>query len=406
MNPIIYNSLRRNSLSSDYGLYFPYRTIYLWVVTLLITLLITFSPNAFALQQDGSMQPPAESTVDMEIFIHGGCPICEEAMKFIDRLKAEHPDLRIAVADIAIDQVAKDRLNRLVQEKGKKNVSTPTFYLKDIIIIGWIDEKTTGAKLKDLLLSTSKKGELSVKLNSGAVDLPWVGKVNVHRVGIFLFSFLVGLIDGFNPCAMWALLFILSMLINLRDRKKMLIIGGTFIFVGGAIYYAFMAAWLEVFLLIGLSKTVQIVLGIVALIVGLISIKDFIFLKRGISLSIPDSVKPKLYDRARRVITANNLLAAIIAVATLSILVNIVELLCTAGLPAIYTEILATYQLQRWQYYGYLLVYIAAYIFDDTLMLILIVITLDRWKLQERGGKWLKLINGLVMILLGVVLLR
>ena len=103
-----------------------------------------------------------------------------------------------------------------------------------------------------------------------------------------LFTVLVGQIDGFNPCAMWVLIFLLSILVNLRDRGRMVAIAGTFVFVSGAAYFAFMAAWLNVFLLIGYLRPVQLLLGSLALFVGSIHVKDFFAFKQGLSLSIPE----------------------------------------------------------------------------------------------------------------------
>jgi hypothetical protein len=109
-----------------------------------------------------------------------------------------------------------------------------------------------------------------------------------------LFTLALGLLDGFNPCAMWVLLFLLSLLVRLRDRKRMALIAGTFVLVSGAVYYAFMAAWLNVFLAVGLSKVVRVLLGTTAVLIGLINVKDFVAWGRGPSLSIPDAAKPGL----------------------------------------------------------------------------------------------------------------
>jgi hypothetical protein len=87
------------------------------------------------------------------------------------------------------------------------------------------------------------------------------------------------------------------------------------------------------------------------------------------------------------------------------VLVNVIELLCTAGLPAMYTNILALQQFPIWLNYAYLLLYIAAYMFDDSLMVAIVVVTLGRHKLQERGGRALKLISGLVIAGLGFVMI-
>jgi hypothetical protein len=166
-----------------------------------------------------------------------------------------------------------------------------------------------------------------------------------------------------------------------------------------------MAAWLNMFLLIGLSRAVQIGLGGIAVLVGVVSVKDFFALHHGISLSIPESAKPGLYARIRGILQAEHLAGAMAGIVILAGLVNLVELLCTAGFPALYTQILTLQQMPSWEYYGYLGLYNLAYIFDDSLMVLIAVITLSRRKLQDRAGRWLKLVSGIVMVVLGGILL-
>jgi hypothetical protein len=237
------------------------------------------------------------------------------------------------------------------------------------------------------------------------VDTPFFGRLSVRALGLPAFTLVLGLLDGLNPCAMWVLLFVLSLLVNLQDRARMALIGGTFVVVSGLVYFAFMAAWLNIFLLIGLSRVTQVMLGIVAVGVGAVNVKDFLAFGRGMSLSIPVAVRPGLYARVRRLIQAKNLTGAFASVIVLAVLVNTIELLCTAGLPAVYTQILALRQLPWWTYYGYLGLYNVAYMLDDSVVLILAVVTLGRHKLQEKEGRWLKLVSGVVMLGLGAVLI-
>lgn len=184
-----------------------------------------------------------------------------------------------------------------------------------------------------------------------------------------------------------------------------MLLGGTFVAVGGLLYFAFIAAWMELFLFIGYSRPLQVALGGAAVLMGMVHVKDFVAFGRGISLSIPESAKPRIADRARRILTAENLPGAIAAVAVLAAIVNVVELLCTAGLPAVYTQVLASYDLTRVAYYGNLAIYVAAYVLDDSKMLGIAVVTLSHRRLQERAGRWLKLLSGLVLAALGLVLL-
>jgi hypothetical protein len=232
-----------------------------------------------------------------------------------------------------------------------------------------------------------------------------LGLLHVQDLGLPLFTIAIGLLDGFNPCAMWVLLFLLSLLVNLHDRAKMVLIAGTFVLVSGLVYFAFMAAWLNIFLIIGFSRTVQVMLGGIALTVGALNTKDFFAFGRGPSLNIPETAKPGLYARARGILQAENLTGALLGIIILAVMVNMVELLCTAGFPALYTQILTLKELPWWEYYGYLGLYNLAYVFDDALMVTIAVVTLGHRKLQEREGRWLKLISGLVMLGLGALLL-
>lgn len=237
------------------------------------------------------------------------------------------------------------------------------------------------------------------------VTLPFFGKVRVRDLGLPLFTIVLGLVDGFNPCAMWVLIFLLSILVNLKDRLRIALIAGTFVTVSGLAYLAFMAAWLNVFALIRMARTAQIVLGLVALFIGIINVKDFFAFKKGITLSIPESYKPGIYARVRNIVAAKYLTAALAGATVLAVLVNMVELLCTAGLPAAYTSILNSRHFPWWTNYAYLCLYIACYMLDDSIMVAIAVVTLSHRKMQESQGRWLKLISGSVVLAIGLVML-
>jgi len=237
------------------------------------------------------------------------------------------------------------------------------------------------------------------------IETAWFGRLSVSKLGLPLFTFLIGLLDGFNPCAMWVLVFLLSVLVSIKERKKILLVAGTFIVVSGLAYFLFMTAWFNVFQLIGLLRPVQIGLGIVAIVFGLINVKDFFAFHKGITLSIPDSAKPGIYRRVRNIVTANQMSTALSGAVVLAIIVNIIELLCTAGLPALYTQILTMQNLPVWKNYAYLALYIVAYMLDDAILVAIVVVTLSNRRLQEREGRWLKLLSGLIILLLGVVMI-
>lgn len=231
------------------------------------------------------------------------------------------------------------------------------------------------------------------------------GLPSLQEWGLPLFTLVMGLLDGFNPCAMWVLLFLLSLLVRLQDRRRMAMIAGTFVLVSGLVYYAFMAAWLNVFLAVGLSGPVRIGLAVLALLIAAVNLKDGLWGIGQVTLSIPASAKPGVYARVRQVMQAPSMGLAMVAVAGLALAVNLVELLCTAGLPAMYTAVLTQQQLGPGEHYGYLALYILGYIADDSLMVGTAVFALSHRKLSEQAGRRLKLISGVVMLILGCVML-
>jgi len=345
---------------------------------------------------------------ELEVFVRPGCSYCEEAKNFLTKLQRQRPELSVRIRDIAQDADAFQELSLLAHRYGIRPVGVPAFYLHGQLIVGFVSAEITGKAIESLLDRAAPSNESDFSdgaSTSGTVTVPFLGPLNVGDLGLPLFTIILGLLDGFNPCAMWVLLFLLSMLVNLHDRKKMFLIGGMFVAVSGLVYFAFMAAWLNLFLVIGISRITQALLGAVATIIGLLNVKDFFAFGRGVSVGIPEAAKPGIYAQVRRVLGAENLVGALSAVAVLGALVNSVELLCTAGLPAIYTRVLTTFALPTAAYYAYLVLYNLAYIADDSLMLAVAVVTLSREKLQEKGARWLKLISGVVMLVLGLLLI-
>ena len=332
------------------------------------------------------------------VYVRSGCPHCAAAKSYLADLKLQHPNLTVVIQDLA-EPIVRQSFTELNQVNDVARPGVPTFVICDRLLIGF-DPQQSPTVIEQLL-----HNGVPLESEPSAIDLPIFGKVIAFDIGLPLFTIAVGLVDGFNPCAMWVLLFLLSVLINIRRRSRIILIAGTFIIVSGVVYFAFMAAWLNTFLLIGFWRPLQLGLGLVALLIGSIHVKDFFALHKGVSLSIPERAKPGLYARIRRIVHAETVVPALIGAVVLAAIVNLIELLCTAGLPALYTHVLTLYQLTTWQYYTYLLLYIIAYMFDDAVMVTIAVVTLGHHKLQQGQGRWLKLISGLVIAVLGLALI-
>jgi glutaredoxin len=341
--------------------------------------------------------PAADSSV-LVVFVREGCPHCADAKRFLEAASRDRPSLRIVYRQVDQDPLAAEQLAGIFRGANMWPPGVPTFVIGGRALVGFDTAETTGPSVLALI-------DEAVPPPADEVKTAVLGTVSASRLGLPLFTLALGLLDGFNPCAMWVLLFLLSLLVRLQNRARMALIAGTFVLVSGVIYYAFMAAWLNVFLAVGLTAALRWTLGGLALVIGAFNVKDFFAFGKGLSFSIPASAKPGLYARARAVLNADALPASLIAVAALAVVVNIVELLCTAGLPAIYTAVLTQQRLEPAAHYAYLGLYIVGYIFDDSLMVAAAVIALSSRKLTEGAGRWLKLLSGAAMIALGGLLL-
>jgi len=333
----------------------------------------------------------------LEVFVRDGCPHCADAKEFLPTLARDRPGLQIVLRPVDHDATARDDLERHSRNAGIWPPGVPTFVIGGRVLVGFESAERSGPEIAALIDGRSQPSE--------GAQAGLFGTLSVSRLGLPLFTLALGLLDGFNPCAMWVLLFLLSLLVHLHDRKRMALVAGTFVLVSGAVYYLFMAAWLNVFLLVGMSTFLRWALGGVALAIGAVNVKDFAIPGRGVSLSIPAAAKPGLYARIRAVLQADALLPSLIGVAALAVVVNFVELLCTAGFPAIYTAVLAQQGLSPLAHYAYLGLYIVGYVADDTLMVTAAVVALSSRKLSERAGRWLKLVSGAVMLALGAMLI-
>jgi len=362
--------------------------------------------------------------VDIEVFVRNGCPHCAAAEQFLAVLQQEQPALQIVIHNISTDPEALQRLNALAQSH-RQTARVPAFWIAGELIIGYSPQAT------DILIRQSLSNHLAPvpaeppaascqAQDSLSCEAPvatptppvepsfaislFSRQLSLDQIGLPLFTLVLGFLDGFNPCSFWVLILMISMLAPMRNRLRMLAIAGTFVAVEGIAYFVFMTAWLNLFLLIGASRSSELIIAALAILAGLINLKDFWAFGVGFSLSIPASAKPGIYARIRAILQADNIVGAMLAAIVLAVLVQFVELMCTSGFPALYTRILTLRHLDTLSYYGYLLLYNVAYLFDDVVILLIGIITLSSRRLQQQEGRWLKLLSGLIMIGLGIYL--
>lgn len=334
---------------------------------------------------------------ELVVFIKNNCVHCEKAKSFLNEISSSgNYSFKISFLSVE-DEKNLEKLKVLAIENNLDQIAVPAFYYQKKLLIGFKDRDRL---LAFLGLSTLKKGDFLRE-----IDLPVLGKKEIKISSLLIFTVFLGLVDGFNPCAMWVLLILLSILVNVQERKKLLLISGTFVFMSGLVYFMFMAAWLNFFIITEKVPLIKKTIALLAIIIGIVHIKDFFFFKQGISFSIPTSVLPKIFQKIQKILQEKELPLIFISTAVLAFFVNFVEFLCTVGLPVVYSQILAEQNLSSFMHYYYLVIYNLAYIFDDALMVLITVWSMKKLKLQEKGGRWLKLLSGSVLVGISIYLI-
>jgi hypothetical protein len=338
------------------------------------------------------------------------CPHCQAARPFVDALPARHAWLVVHSHDLTADQDAADRYVTIAESLGEDASSVPAFLFCGRMEVGFDRPETTGKALEDALQScreaaTGEHGDpLPGAQPAPGLDLPGFGRMTPDQWSLPVFTLVIAGLDAFNPCAFFVLLFLLSLLVHAGSRARMLFIGSVFLFFSGLIYFLFMAAWLNVFRWLGEIALVTTLAGMLAIVIALINIKDYFWFKQGVSLSIPDSAKPGLYQRVRGLLRADSLPALTLGTIALAIAANSYELLCTAGFPMVYTRLLTLSDLPPWQHYAYLALYNVVYVIPLMVITLIFTYTLGSRKLSEVEGRLLKLLSGIMMLSLGVLL--
>ncbi|CDH43911.1 hypothetical protein [Candidatus Contendibacter odensensis] len=303
------------------------------------------------------------------------------------------------------------RFIALAESLGQTAEAVPTLIACGVMETGWEDAASTGAALLQRLNQCRSQAQQGVTPGTlptpeavQKVRVPLLGEVTADQVSLPVFTLVLAGLDAFNPCAFFVLLFLLSLLAHQKDRRRMALIGGIFVLTSGLMYFAFMAAWLNVFQLLGALAWITLAAGLLAIVVGIVNIKDFFAFERGITLSIAEARKPDIYRRARAILNADNLPAMLGATVVLAIAANFYELLCTAGFPMVYTRLLTLSELSPGTRYVYLAFYNLIYVLPLALIVFVFVRTLGVHKLTEREGRLLKLLSGVMMLELGLVL--
>ena len=391
------------------------------VIKLLILAFFFLLPfNVFGLE---------EEKVKLYLFYGDGCPHCADEKEFLSSIEDKYPNLEIIKYEVWYNV---ENANLLSQVQNKLHISrngVPTTVIGEDFFIGYTE--SMGMKIEraiefylsnehidaveQIIAGTYVEKEEKEEQTEFAeqeeksdedmsIDVPLFGKVNLKNVSLTTAAVILGLIDGFNPCAMWVLLFLISMLIGMKDKKRMWILGITFLFVSALVYLLIMLSWINIAVKITTVIWIRNLIAVFALIGAVLNIKSYFKSHDGCTV-VDDKKRKKIFSKIRKFTSAKSFLLALAGVVGLAISVNLVELACSAGLPLVFSELLVLNNVSSFMKFLYTLLYVLFFLIDDLIIFFIAMFTMKVTGISTKYNRYSHLLGGLIMLGIGLLLI-
>ena len=411
------------------------------LVSLAGLLLAGLLPASFAPAR-AEAQVAAQKRAVIYFFWGDGCPHCAAAKPFLQSLSEQYPGVEVRAYEVWYKEDNRALFSKMAAAYGFEPQAVPTIFLGEQHWVGYAEPiareienavkacleagcRNAGAGIIEPEEATTAAAPAAVAAAQDAaadppasnattpdtrqaavIELPVIGVISLEHQSLLLSTALIAFVDGFNPCSLWVLTMLLAITLHTGSRRKVLIIGLVFVTVTAAIYALFIAGLFTVFTFVAITDWVRLLVALIALFFAAINIKDYFWYKEGVSLTIADEAKPGLFQRMRRLVDASQSFGGLVA-ATVALAagVSLVEFSCTAGFPMLWTNLLASQQVGAVTFLALLAVYMLIYQLDELGVFAASVVTLRASRLEEKHGRILKLIGGMLMLTLAVVML-
>lgn len=379
---------------------------------LLITLLWTLSVAASAAE------------VDVYIFWRAGCPHCDHANAFLSGLAANDPALRVHGFEVSRNREHLNLMVRVSEALGVTSGSVPFTVIGDQVWVGYRDDASTGRELAQRIEQCLKQSCPDVvaplrhtesaphgRTSPSSAQLPkslyvpWLGEIRTSTMSLPLLTMLLAAIDGFNPCALWVLVFLLALLAGVKDRARMWMLGGAFVAVSALVYLLILGAWLNVLIFLGAVLWFRIGVGVAAIACGSYYLRAYFEDADPVCKVTAPERRQRIFARLRELTQQHSVLVALCGIVLLAFAVNLVEFFCSAGIPAVFTQLLALSSLSMWEYAAYLMLYVFVFMLDDLIVLVVALRTFEITGLTVRYARWSNLIGGGVLVMIGALLI-
>ena len=403
------------------------------LVGLLAVVALLLPPLEPALSQQSSHPPApsAQGAVSVYLFWTLTCPHCAKAKAFLEALAAKAPGIKLHSLELSTDQAHDQAFDAVKKHFKIAPPAVPLIAIGDEVFVGFDTDETTGAEVRRAIAACRRDACTDVagsiinyevsQIFTGpefeteggvrrpplpeTVWLPFIGKVETQSLSLPALTIALGAIDGFNPCAMWVLVFLIGLLVGMKDPVRMWTYGAVFLLTSAVVYFAFMAAWLNVFLLLGSIMLIRMAVGVFAVGAGGYYLWQFLNNPDGTCPVTSPEERQRVMTRLKATVAERSFLVALAGIVILAAVVNLIELLCSAGIPAVYTQVLAISDLSPAGYSAYLMLYVLVFLIDDIIVFVTAMVTVQATGLAGNYARYSHLIGGLVLSGIGFLLL-
>ncbi len=363
----------------------------------------------------------SEKYLNIYLFYGDGCPHCAEEEEWFKTYLEKNKNIKIHRYEVWYDKDNQEKYSKVHEILNDKSSGIPYLVIGESVISGF-DKDLTPERIRNAVeyysnvnykdkvgmylgvVSESETGQDETKYEDTKVKIPLLGTKEAKDVSIGLSAILIGTVDGFNPCAMWILLFLISMLLGMKNKKRMWILGITFLVSSALVYFLFLLSWLNLSVFLNKVLYIRVAISFFAVLFGVLQVVNFFFKKDNGCEVVGNKNRKRIIKSIQKIIKEKSFILAILGIILLAASVNIIELLCSLGLPVMFTQILAINEVSKVGQILYSLLYVLFFMIDDIIIFIIAMKTLEIKAISNKYGKYSHLIGGLIMIIIGVLM--
>ena len=363
----------------------------------------------------------SEKDLNIYLFYGDGCPHCAEEEEWFKTYLDKNKNIKIHRYEVWYNKDNQEKYSKVHEILNDKSNGIPYLIIGETVISGF-DKELTPERIKNAVeyysninykdkvgiylgvVSERESGKDEAKYEDTKVKITIQGTKEAKDVSIGLSAILIGVVDGFNPCAMWILLFLISMLLGMKNKKRMWILGITFLASSALVYFLFLLSWLNLAVFLNKVLYIRVAISFFAVLFGVLQIVNFLFKKDNGCEVVDNKNRKRIIKSIQKIIKEKSFILAILGIVLLAASVNIIELLCSLGLPVMFTQILAINEVGKVGQILYSILYVLFFMIDDIIIFVIAMKTLEIKAISNKYGKYSHLIGGLIMIIIGVLM--